>query len=107
MLLIVCSIIVIFLLRARAMDPDLKLLGLRIRELRKAKGLSQEDLADRCGLHRTYIGGVERGERNLGVLNLIGIARALEVEPAGLLDLVPDARTEPESAKDRRQVEPS
>lgn len=67
------------------MDPDLRRLGRRIRELRAASGFSQEELADRAGLHRTYIGGVERGERNVGVLNLIQIARALKVAPGELL----------------------
>jgi transcriptional regulator with XRE-family HTH domain len=47
--------------------------------------MSQEDLALACELDRTYIGGVERGERNLGLLNLVLIARALRVQPADLL----------------------
>ena len=56
-----------------------------MRELRRAAGLSQEQLAERAGLHRTYIGGIERGERNVGVLNLVQIARALRVRPSELL----------------------
>jgi len=58
---------------------------MRVRELRRAAGLSQEQLAERAGLHRTYIGGIERGERNVGVLNLVQIARALRVRPSELL----------------------
>lgn len=67
------------------MDADLQRLGRRIRELRTRAGLSQEELADRAGLHRTYIGGIERGERNVGVLNLLQLARALKVPPSDLL----------------------
>lgn len=52
---------------------------------RQKVGLSQEGLADLAGLHRTYIGGIERGERNVGYLNLIAIAKALGVP---LTDLV-------------------
>ena len=67
------------------MTPDLKRFGQRVRELRIAAGLSQEELAERAGLHRTYIGGIERGERNVGVLNLLQLARALKVRPGELL----------------------
>lgn len=67
---------------------DLEIVGKTIRQLREAIGISQEELAYRAGLHRTYIGGVERGERNLGVENLIRIARALEVSPTALLENV-------------------
>jgi transcriptional regulator with XRE-family HTH domain len=62
----------------------LQALGTRIRERRRARKWSQADLAGRCGLHRTFIGSVERGERNVSVLNLRLIARALRV---GLPDL--------------------
>lgn len=54
--------------------------GERVRELRKEKGLSQESLALVCGLDRTYIGGVERGERNISLINIYKIAEALGVD---------------------------
>jgi transcriptional regulator with XRE-family HTH domain len=53
--------------------------GERVRELRKQKGLSQESLALACDLDRSYIGGVERGERNISLLNIQKIADALGV----------------------------
>jgi transcriptional regulator with XRE-family HTH domain len=59
------------------MKDHLTRFGERVRQLRVAAGLSQEQLADRCHLHRTYIGGVERGERNVGLLNVYAIAAAL------------------------------
>lgn len=62
-----------------AREPDLVTLGSRIRALRTERGWSQEGFADRCGLDRTYIGGIERGERNLAVLNLLRITRTLGV----------------------------
>ena len=63
----------------------LKLLGERIRSLRHNLDLSQEDLAFLSGLDRTYIGGVERGERNISLLNIQKVAEALGVVPAELL----------------------
>lgn len=53
-------------------------LGLRIAELRKMHGLSQEELGYRSNLHRTYIGAVERGEKSISVLAAIQIANGLE-----------------------------
>ncbi len=58
--------------------------GDRIRELRRQKGLSQENLALASGLDRTYIGGVERGERNISLINIHVIAAALNVSAKDL-----------------------
>ena len=56
-----------------------ELFGARLRHVRQEKGLSQEALALNCDLDRTYIGGVERGERNISLVNIHKIARALGV----------------------------
>ena len=66
--------------------PTLRLrLGHAIRRLRKDAGYSQESFADRCGVHRTYMGSVERGETNISLDNIERIARALRLTPAQLL----------------------
>ena len=70
-------------------DQHLKRLhafGARVREMRVAAGLSQEDLAERASLHRTYIGSVERGERNLAIGNCYALADALNVPLREMLD---------------------
>lgn len=60
--------------------------GERVRELRKAKGFSQEALALACDLDRTYIGGVERGERNISLINIHKVADALGVKARELFN---------------------
>ena len=66
-------------------NPELKKFGEQVRKLRKVRDLSQEDLAELAGLHPNYIGGIERGERNLAFLNILRLAKALGVSPSELL----------------------
>lgn len=68
------------------MSEPLKQFGEKVRITRKSREWSQEHLADLCGLDRSYIGGVERGERNVSLVNILKIANALEVNPSDLLD---------------------
>ena len=60
--------------------------GNRVRALRHRLGISQEELAARSGLHRTYVGGIERGERNPSLVNIGRIADALKVRPLDLFE---------------------
>jgi len=64
--------------------------GQRIRQLRLKKGWSQEFLADRAGRHWTYIGGIERGERNVTLAVIADLARALEVDVRDLFRKGPE-----------------
>ena len=66
--------------------PTLRVrLGRAVRRLRKEAGFSQESFADRCKVHRTYMGSVERGETNISLDNIERIAKALGLAAAGLL----------------------
>ena len=58
--------------------------GSTLRNLRDERGYSQEELAERAGLHRNYVGGVERGERNVALENIVKLAKALAVSPRDL-----------------------
>ena len=60
--------------------------GKRLVELRKSKGLSQEQLSLESGLARSYLGGVERGQRNISLVNICVLAKTLEVSPATLME---------------------
>jgi transcriptional regulator with XRE-family HTH domain len=70
-------------------EADEKLLrafGLAVRQAREQKGVSQDVLAELAGLHRTYIGSVERGERNLSLKNISAVASALGMSGSKLLE---------------------
>jgi transcriptional regulator with XRE-family HTH domain len=68
------------------MEEVLRQLGQRVRSVRTGAGLTQEDLAERTGLHRTYIGDIERGERNVSTVNLYKLSRALGMALSELLE---------------------
>jgi transcriptional regulator with XRE-family HTH domain len=63
--------------------------GFNIRRIREQRDLSQEELADLAGLHRAYVGQIERGEKNIGLKNLEKIAKALNISIKVLLDISP------------------
>lgn len=72
--------------RDRNDDDGRRAFGRRVRALRLAAGLSQEQLAEHAGLHRTYVSSLERGQRNVGLDNIWKLASALGVTPAVLFE---------------------
>ena len=66
-----------------------EILGFNLRRLRTSVGISQEELAERAGLHRTYVSSIERGQRNVSLENIFRIADALDTTPAELLKPIP------------------
>lgn len=71
----------------RKRTPERKAFGLKVRMRRYEVGLTQEELAEKADLHPTYVGSVERGERNIALENIIALAKALECSSK---DLMPD-----------------
>ena len=65
-------------------DPKLQAFGQRVRELRKERGYSQEQFADLAGLDRSYMGHIERGEKNITLLKIYQISLALNLSPKDL-----------------------
>lgn len=59
--------------------------GIRVRDQRNRLGLSQMDMAERVGLHFTYLSQIERGERNPSLVNILRLAKSLEIDPAALV----------------------
>ena len=72
-------------------DPECRAFGATVRLYRGKAGYSQEELADRAGIHRTYIGGIERGERNPTLTMIHRLARALGVPSHLLLEELPES----------------
>jgi len=66
-------------------DPRI-IFGKRVRALRLERRLSQEKLAELADLHRNYVGGVERGERNVSLVNIVKLAHGLSVKPTKLIE---------------------
>lgn len=67
-------------------SPILEVFGQNVRNLRVERGLSQEQLADRVGLHRTYVGMIERAEKNITLCNIEKLAKALNVKVSTLVN---------------------
>ena len=66
-------------------NTSLQIVGKTIKKLREKQKVSQEELSFRAGIHRTYMGRVERGKQNLSLLNIIKVAEGLKVHPSVLL----------------------
>jgi transcriptional regulator with XRE-family HTH domain len=70
-------------------NPDPRIaFGRRVRQLRIERNLSQEKLAELAELHRNYVGGIERGERNVALINIVKLARGLDVRAVKLFETI-------------------
>lgn len=76
----------------KKVDSNLYILGTRIKSMRQERGLSQEELAFEAGLDRSYVGGIERGERNITFRSLALIAKALKTDVGTLTSGLPERR---------------
>ena len=85
--------------RKPPIPQERKILALNLRRLRAERGISQEGLADLAGLHRTYVGSIERSERNVSIDNIAKLAAALRIEASELLK---ETSTIPTPAPPRR-----
>ena len=81
-----------------------KAFGKRLRELREKQGYSQERLAEVAGLHRTYVGDVERGERNISLNNIWRLADALGINPAAFFQEVKTSQPNSESFPGNEEI---
>ena len=87
------------------MNEDLlKLVGRRIRDLRKERGMSQELLGEKGGFHYSYIGQIERGEKNIALLNIAKIADALDVSISQLFTYVDEEEKRTDSENDMQEI---
>ncbi|NMV37608.1 helix-turn-helix domain-containing protein [Ralstonia insidiosa] len=68
--------------RANVGNPTLVAFGATVRRLRQDRGYSQEAFGDLCGIDRSYMGGIERGEHNLALINIMKIVEALDMRPS-------------------------
>lgn len=91
--------------RPTAKDPDLLAFGARLRARREAAGLTQEDVAHAAGLHWTYVGQIERGERNLTYKNVLRLAHGFEVAPSEIVPGEPVVPYAPEPHLTNAQTE--
>ena len=76
--------------------------GNAVRQRRKQQGYSQEAFGDACGIHRSYMGGIERGEHNLALINILKIIDALNVKPSEFFSDLDDLETQRKKSKTTR-----
>ncbi|MEP6722082.1 MAG: helix-turn-helix transcriptional regulator [Variovorax sp.] len=77
--------------------PELVLFGESVRRHRKAMGYSQEAFGDVCGIDRSYMGGIERGEHNLALMNILKIVAALNMQPSEFFQSMDRPKPKPKS----------
>ena len=80
---------------------DLLRFGDAVRAQRKAYGYSQEAFGDACGIDRSYMGGIERGEHNLALVNILKIIKALDIQPSEFFRALDDSTTDMPNERER------